>query len=344
VKLGHRVDRAHNASATGGLESPHAYCSVGWRADPLRGDRPGSAHRSRARLFVQLRRRLAAQWLGRLLVGEGRQVIGLDCRGHGNSGKPHSPQAYAGNRIPDDVLAVMDAAGIERADIMGYSMGALVTLNLLPRHAKRFTSVVVGGVGLPKPTTDPQRRARLAAALEAADPATISEPTALRFRQALERRGNDLLALAAFQRSERTQAEQAELRRLGCRCWWWSGTRTRDWSRAAAGGGSGRCETGHAGRRGSPECVGSPRLQAGRRPLPASRAAIPGVIGRLGRRDRCAIESSGLSVFDATRTRARQKWSTCPPSCRRVTFPNTGAGEHDLLAKTRRKRRSACAV
>jgi pimeloyl-ACP methyl ester carboxylesterase len=148
------------------------------------------------------------------LVGEARQVIGLDCRGHGNSGKPHSPQAYAGNRIPDDVLAVMDAAGVERADIMGYSMGALVTLNLLPRHAERFTSVVVGGVGLPKPTTDPQRRARLAAALEAADPATISEPTALRFRQALERRGNDLLALAAFQRSERTQAEQAELRRL----------------------------------------------------------------------------------------------------------------------------------
>jgi pimeloyl-ACP methyl ester carboxylesterase len=148
------------------------------------------------------------------LVGEGRQVIGLDCRGHGRSGKPHSPAAYAGNQIPDDVLAVMDAVGIERADIMGYSMGALVTLNLLPRHAERFTTAVVGGTGLPRPATDPQRRAALAAALEVADPATISEPTALRFRQAAERRGNDLLALAALQRSERTQADQADLRQL----------------------------------------------------------------------------------------------------------------------------------
>jgi pimeloyl-ACP methyl ester carboxylesterase len=149
-----------------------------------------------------------------LLVGEGRQVIGLDCRGHGSSGKPHSPEAYAGNQIPDDVLAVMDAIGVGRAHIMGYSMGALVTLNLFSRHAERLTSAVVGGIGLPRPVFDPQRRAVLAEALEAADPATISDPTALRFRQSVERRGNDLLALAALQRSERTQADQAALRRL----------------------------------------------------------------------------------------------------------------------------------
>jgi pimeloyl-ACP methyl ester carboxylesterase len=97
---------------------------------------------------------------------------------------------------------------------MGYSMGALVTLNLLSRHADRFTSAVVGGAGLPRPAIDPQHRAALAAALEAPDPARISEPTALRFRQSAERRGNDLLALAALQRSERTQADQTALRRL----------------------------------------------------------------------------------------------------------------------------------
>jgi pimeloyl-ACP methyl ester carboxylesterase len=148
------------------------------------------------------------------LTGEGRQVIGLDCRGHGKSGKPHSPEAYASNQIPDDVLAVMDAVAVERGDIMGYSMGGLVTLTLLARRPERFASAVVGGTGLPRPSTDPQRRAKLAAALEAADAATISEPTELRFRQAVERRGNDLLALAAFQRSERAQADRAALRRL----------------------------------------------------------------------------------------------------------------------------------
>ena len=108
----------------------------------------------------------------------------------------------------------MDAVGSERADIMGYSMGALVTLNLLSRHRERFVSGVVGGTGVPRPTTEPERRAALAAALEAADPATISDPALLRFRQAVERGGNDPLALAAFQRSERTQADQASLRRL----------------------------------------------------------------------------------------------------------------------------------
>ena len=94
---------------------------------------------------------------------------------------------------------------------MGYSMGALVTLNLSARRPERFASAVVGGTGLPRPSTNPQRRAELAAALETADASTISDPTALRFRQSIERRGNDLLALAAFQRSERTQAEQAAL-------------------------------------------------------------------------------------------------------------------------------------
>jgi pimeloyl-ACP methyl ester carboxylesterase len=148
------------------------------------------------------------------LIGEGRRVVGLDCRGHGRSGKPHSPEAYAGNQIPDDVLALMDDEGIEQAAIMGYSMGALVALNVSARHAERFTSVIVGGVGLPRSTTDPRRRAALAAVLEAADPATIGDPAALRFRKSIEAGGNDLLALAAFQRSERTQADQAALQRL----------------------------------------------------------------------------------------------------------------------------------
>jgi pimeloyl-ACP methyl ester carboxylesterase len=73
--------------------------------------------------------------------------------------------------------------------VVGYSMGGLVTLTLLARRPERFASAVVGGTGLPRPSTDPQRRAKLAAALEAADAATISEPTELRFRQAVERGG-----------------------------------------------------------------------------------------------------------------------------------------------------------
>src|SRR5579884_3735902 len=100
-----------------------------------------------------------------LLVQQGRQVIGLDCRGHGHSGKPHDPSAYAGHQMPDDVLAVMDTIGLERADLMGYSMGGWIATNLVSRHPERFTTVVVGGSGLRSAAQDPQRRSAIAAAL-----------------------------------------------------------------------------------------------------------------------------------------------------------------------------------
>ncbi len=148
------------------------------------------------------------------LVGEGRRVIGLDCRGHGSSEKPHDSAAYAGHQMPDDVIAVMDDLGLDRVDVMGYSMGGWITLNLLSRHAARFHSAVVGGAGLRTAAADPARRASIASALEATDPSTITDETARGFRQFAERAGNDLAALAALQRSERGAPDEDALRRL----------------------------------------------------------------------------------------------------------------------------------
>ena len=67
-----------------------------------------------------------------------RQVVALDCRGHGESQKPHDPEAYAGDAMCDDVIAVMDHLDIARADLFGYSMGGGVALRLLAAHPKRF--------------------------------------------------------------------------------------------------------------------------------------------------------------------------------------------------------------
>ena len=118
------------------------------------------------------------------LVGRGRTVVGLDCRGHGTSGKPHDPDAYGGNHMPDDVLAVMEAAAVESADIMGYSMGVGIAINLLARFPGRFTSVVAGGQGgVRVPVEDAQFRIAIAEALETTDVSTISDPRALRLRR-----------------------------------------------------------------------------------------------------------------------------------------------------------------
>jgi pimeloyl-ACP methyl ester carboxylesterase len=146
------------------------------------------------------------------LLGQGRQVVGMDCRGHGRSGKPHHASAYVGNQIPDDVIAVMDTLGLDRVDSMGYSMGGRIAVNLLARFPHRFTSVVVGGAGLGYGPPDLQGRAATVQALETDDVSTITDPTALLFRQLAESRqtdptslagrDNDLKALAAITRSD----------------------------------------------------------------------------------------------------------------------------------------------
>src|ERR1700749_2772052 len=57
----------------------------------------------------------------------GRRVIALDNRGHGESAKLYEPAQYSIPTMAGDVLALMDHLGIPQADIMGYSMGGRMT-------------------------------------------------------------------------------------------------------------------------------------------------------------------------------------------------------------------------
>jgi pimeloyl-ACP methyl ester carboxylesterase len=75
------------------------------------------------------------------------RVIALDCRGHGQSDKPHDVKAYSGTAIEDDVIRLMDHLGLQRALLMGYSMGGRISMGLLVRRPERFRAVVLGGIG-----------------------------------------------------------------------------------------------------------------------------------------------------------------------------------------------------
>jgi pimeloyl-ACP methyl ester carboxylesterase len=134
------------------------------------------------------------------LVASGRRVIAADARGHGDSGKPRDPRAYADDALVRDARALLDHLGVSRVDVVGYSMGAMTAARLVAGEA-RARSVVLGGVGGDATPTRPGGPdSPLVAALETDDPATIREPIARGFRLFAARTGADRLALAALER------------------------------------------------------------------------------------------------------------------------------------------------
>jgi pimeloyl-ACP methyl ester carboxylesterase len=73
------------------------------------------------------------------------QLILLDARGHGESGKPHDPEAYADPYLLADVIAVLDARSLDRAHFLGYSMGGEIGFGLAKYYPHRLRSLIVGG-------------------------------------------------------------------------------------------------------------------------------------------------------------------------------------------------------
>jgi pimeloyl-ACP methyl ester carboxylesterase len=98
------------------------------------------------------------------IVARGRRLVRYDARGHGESGFTPDPDAYRWDRMADDLWALVDELGIERAVLGGASMGAAVVL-----HACIARPADVAGLVLAIPptgwTTRPERaRQYLAAA------------------------------------------------------------------------------------------------------------------------------------------------------------------------------------
>jgi pimeloyl-ACP methyl ester carboxylesterase len=130
----------------------------------------------------------AGGWL-QDLIDSGRQVISMDLRGHGESDRPHEPEAYAEFVLADDLAEVLRAAGVDRAHFVGFSLGGAF---LRPR--KRSTAMSV----------DALRR----------DDLSDVHPMLQKFRRRIEERGGDRLALAALMEAERTPPEVEMLAKL----------------------------------------------------------------------------------------------------------------------------------
>lgn len=75
------------------------------------------------------------------------RCITFSARGYPPSDVPGDPKCYGQEIARDDVLAVMDAAGVERAHVVGHSMGAYTALHVGLDAPERCLSLVAAGCG-----------------------------------------------------------------------------------------------------------------------------------------------------------------------------------------------------
>jgi pimeloyl-ACP methyl ester carboxylesterase len=87
----------------------------------------------------------------RALERMGHRVVAYDARGHGHSTPAATPDAYGYDVLADDLGAVLDELGIERAMLAGASMGAQTALRFALDHPGR-----VAALGLITPAFDPE--------------------------------------------------------------------------------------------------------------------------------------------------------------------------------------------
>jgi pimeloyl-ACP methyl ester carboxylesterase len=80
------------------------------------------------------------------LTAAGRKVIAPDARGHGSSEKPHDPSRYGEDRMARDLAVLLDVTGAPQVDLVGFSMGAIVSL-IFASTDERVRRLVIGGVG-----------------------------------------------------------------------------------------------------------------------------------------------------------------------------------------------------
>ena len=80
-----------------------------------------------------------------LLVKRSR-LITFDILGHGRSDTPHDIEAYYMEERMSDVIAVAGAAGADKFDMLGFSLGGRVALNMAFQRPENLRSLIIGGM------------------------------------------------------------------------------------------------------------------------------------------------------------------------------------------------------
>ena len=147
------------------------------------------------------------------LTRDGRRVVALDNRGHGDSEKLYDPADYHCALMAGDAGRLLDHLRIERADVMGYSMGARIAAYLALARPAMVARLVFGGlghhlvdgVGLP---------IAIAEAMEAPSLDALTDPMQRTFRAFADATKSDRRALAACIRGSRQTLSASDVARI----------------------------------------------------------------------------------------------------------------------------------
>jgi pimeloyl-ACP methyl ester carboxylesterase/predicted glycosyltransferase len=94
----------------------------------------------------------ARQWKAQVpYLARHFRVITVEGRGNGRADRPGTAEAYGDREYVDDAIAVLDATGVDRAVVVGLSVGGRHALQLAAWYPERAAGVVAIGAALPWP-------------------------------------------------------------------------------------------------------------------------------------------------------------------------------------------------
>jgi len=143
----------------------------------------------------------------------GYQAITMDDRGHGESEKLYDPNDYYPTLMAGDAERLLDRLGIERAFVIGYSMGARIAAFLALKSPRRVKAVVLGGMGMNLINGLSDSR-EIIDGLNAASLADVTHPTGRQFRIFADHSKADRQALAACMETSRQPMDVDDVRKL----------------------------------------------------------------------------------------------------------------------------------
>ncbi|SHN83702.1 alpha/beta fold hydrolase [Bradyrhizobium erythrophlei] len=147
------------------------------------------------------------------LKKSGRRVIAFDNRGHGESSKLYDAAEYEIAIMASDIAALMDHLKLDRADVMGYSLGSRMTAMLARSQPHLFRSAILGGIGIGLIEGGGPGE-NVAKALEADSLDEVTDSVGRTFRAFADQTRSDRKALAACLRGSRrlmAKEEAAEI-------------------------------------------------------------------------------------------------------------------------------------